>query len=364
VTVHCAAQAFLRDVVTYVFVETLPLAVDLLCDQRTFQAMKTFLIIVPDGGMLFEAAGIADILMQANRLHTEAGAAPRYKISIATTQPHQVIHGQSGLNLLADYRLPDLDPREPRDTIMITGRGIDAEEGTAVVDWLKLAAPHARRVTSICGGAMLLAESGLLNGRRATSHWRLLETLQRAFPQVKVEGGPLYIQDGPVWTSGGVSSGFDLTLALVEEDYGFTLARDVAQDLVMYLRRPGGQLQFSRYQLQQAENEGPISELQSWILANLAAELSVEKLAERVAMSPRNFTRVFTRECGVSPARYVAEARLAAARHRLEQTRETLERIATATGFGSSINLRRTFERQLHLTPGEYRQRFHCRNMA
>ncbi len=326
--------------------------------------MKRFLIIVPDGGMLFEAAGIADILMQANRLRADETQQPRYRVSIATTQPHQVIHGQSGLNLLADFRLPELDPREPWDTIMITGRGNNEEEGTAVVDWLRLAAPHADRVASICGGAMLLAETGLLDGRRATTHWRLLETMQSRYPLVNVEGGPLYIQDGPIWTSGGVSSGFDLTLALVEEDYGFTLARDVAQDMVMYLRRPGGQLQFSRYHLQQTESIGPVSELQSWILENLTDDLSVEKLAERVAMSPRNFTRVFTRETGVPPARYVAEARLAAARHRLEQTRETLESVAAATGFGNSINLRRIFERQLQLTPGEYRQRFHCRKMA
>jgi transcriptional regulator GlxA family with amidase domain len=326
--------------------------------------MKRFLIIVPDGGMLFEAAGIADILMQANRLRADETQQPRYRVSIATTQPHQVIHGQSGLNLLADFRLPELDPREPWDTIMITGRGNNEEEGTAVVDWLRLAAPHADRVASICGGAMLLAETGLLDGRRATTHWRLLETMQSRYPLVKVEGGPLYIQDGPIWTSGGVSSGFDLTLALVEEDYGFTLARDIAQDMVMYLRRPGGQLQFSRYHLQQTESIGPVSELQSWILENLTDDLSVEKLAERVAMSPRNFTRVFTRETGVPPARYVAEARLAAARHRLEQTRETLESVAAATGFGNSINLRRIFERQLQLTPGEYRQRFHCRKMA
>lgn len=326
--------------------------------------MKTFLIIVPDGGMLFEAAGIADILMQANQLHPDETAQPRYRITVATTQPHQVIHGQSGLNLLADHRLPEIDPRQPWDTIMITGRGTDAEEGTAVVDWLRLAAPHARRVVSICGGAMLLAQSGLLNGRRATTHWRLLETMQKEYPAVTVEGGPLYIQDGPVWTSGGVSSGFDLTLALVEDDYGFSLALDIAQNMVMYLRRPGGQLQFSRYQLQQACGVGPISELQNWILANLAEDLSVERLAEQVAMSPRNFTRVFTRESGVSPARYVAEARLAAARSRLEQTSETLDQIAAATGFGSSINLRRIFERQLHLTPGDYRQRFHCRKLA
>lgn len=326
--------------------------------------MKKILIIVPDGGMLFEAAGIADILMQANRLHPEGLAQPRYRIIIATTQPHQVIHGQSGLSLLADYRLPELDPREPLDTIIITGRGMNEQESIAVVDWLHLAAPHARRIASVCGGAMLLAQTGLLDGRRATTHWRLLETLQAQYPSIQVEGGPLYIQDGPIWTSGGVSSGFDLTLALVEDDYGFTLARDVAQDMVMYLRRPGGQLQFSRYSLQQPGTAGPIGEVQSWILQNLTADLCVENLAEKAAMSPRNFTRVFTREAGVSPARYVTEARLAAARQLLEQTRDPLERVAEQSGFGTSINLRRIFEKQLHLTPGEYRQRFHCRKMA
>ncbi|WP_194394596.1 GlxA family transcriptional regulator [Klebsiella variicola] len=273
--------------------------------------MKKILIIVPDGGMLFESAGIADILMQANRLHPEGAREICYQVKLATTQPHQVIHGQSGLNLLADHRLHEIDPREPRDTIMITGRGQNPQEGMAVVDWLRLAAPHARRIASICGGAMLLAQTGLLDGRRATTHWKLLETMQAEFPQVRVEGGPLYIQDEHIWTSGGVSSGFDLTLALV-----------------------------------------------------LTADLSVDKLAEKVAMSPRNFTRVFTRETGASPARYVAEARLAAARQRLEQTNETLDRIAEQTGFGSSINLRRLFEKQLNLTPGEYRQRFHCRKMA
>ncbi|MFW0767140.1 GlxA family transcriptional regulator [Trabulsiella odontotermitis] len=326
--------------------------------------MKKILIIVPDGGMLFESAGIADILMQANQLQTEGLTRPRYQVSVATTQSHQVIHGQSGLNLLADHRLHDLDPREALDTIIITGRGQNELEGTAVVDWLRLAAPHARRIASVCGGALLLAETGLLNGRRATTHWRLLDTLQTAFPEVNVEGGPLYIQDGNIWTSGGVSSGFDLTLALVEEDYGFSLARDIAQDFVMYLRRPGGQLQFSRFNLTQTSGSGPINALLTWILENITADLCVEKLAEKVAMSPRNFTRVFTRETGVSPARYVAEARLAAARQQLEQTTDTLDRIAEQTGFGSSINLRRLFEKQLNLTPGEYRQRFHIRKMA
>ncbi|HGL6034021.1 TPA: DJ-1/PfpI family protein [Klebsiella pneumoniae] len=196
--------------------------------------MKKILIIVPDGGMLFESAGIADILMQANRLHPEGAREICYQVKLATTQPHQVIHGQSGLNLLADHRLHEIDPREPLDTIMITGRGQNPQEGMAVVDWLRLAAPHARRIVSICGGAMLLAQTGLLDGRRATTHWKLLETMQAEFPQIRVEGGPLYIQDEHIWTSGGVSSGFDLTLALVEEDYGFSLARDIAQGQALH----------------------------------------------------------------------------------------------------------------------------------
>ncbi|AKE13031.1 MULTISPECIES: GlxA family transcriptional regulator [Serratia] len=324
--------------------------------------MHTFLIIVPEGGMLFESAGIADILMQANRLRPDD--APLYQMAIVTTQTHRVVHGSSGLNLLADHRLADLDPEVERDTIIVTGKGATEEESAFVVDWLRRAAPKARRVASVCGGAMLLAEAGLLDGRRATTHWRLLETLQARFPKVKVENGPIYVQDGAVWTSGGVSSGFDLTLALVEDDYGFVQAREVAQDLVMFLRRPGGQAQFSRYPLNQAKTPGPIRDLQSWILENLAEDLSVEKLAERVAMSPRNFTRVFTRETGISPAKFVEEGRLYIARQRLEQSSQGIEQIATSSGFGNALNLRRVFERHLQLTPTEYRDRFHSRTLA
>jgi transcriptional regulator GlxA family with amidase domain len=326
--------------------------------------MRTFLIIVPDGGMLFEAAGVADILMQANRLNPTDSREPLYQVTVATTQPHRVVHGMSGLNLLADHRLAELDPAQERDTILITGRGLSEEEGANVADWVRRAAPTARRVVSVCGGAMLLAGAGLLNGRRATTHWRLLDTLQARFPDVKVERGPIYVRDGSIWTSAGVSAGFDLTLALVEDDYGFALARDVAQDLVMFLRRPGGQSQFSRHLLNQARKPGPIRDLQSWILDNLADDLSVERLAERVAMSPRNFTRVFARETGTPPARYVEEARLDAARQRLEQGTEGLEQVALVTGFGNGLNLRRVFERNLQLTPTEYRERFCSRELA
>ena len=328
-----------------------------------FKAMTTILVIVPDGGMLFEAAGIVDILMQANQLLPGNPKSSPYQVAVATTQSHRVVHGISGLNLLADHRLCDLDPTEPRDTIIITGKGLTEEESSSVVNWLKNAAPHARRVVSICGGAMLLAQAGLLNGRHATTHWRLLDTLQAKFPQVKVERGPMYVQDGEVWTSGGVSSGFDLTLALIEDDHGFSVARNVAQNLVMFLRRPGGQAQYSRYLLNQA-SDGPIRELQAWLPENLTGDLSVEGLAGRVAMSPRNFTRVFTRETGITPAKYVEEVRLIAARQLLEQTTQGVEQIAVTTGFGGGLNLRRVFERNLQLTPTEYRERFCSRVLA
>jgi len=267
----------------------------------------------------------------------------------------------SGLSLLADYRLADLDPMQSYGTVMITGRGMNVEEGDNVAEWIRQAAPNTGRVVSICGGAMLLAKAGLLDNRRATTHWRLLEQMQAQFPAVTVEKGPIYLQDGNIWTSAGVSSGFDLTLALVEDDFGFTVARDVAQDLVMFLRRPGGQSQFSRFLLSQASTPGPIRDLQSWILENLASNLSVEKLAERVAMSPRNFTRVFTKETGSSPAKYVEEVRLDVARQYLEQSSDKIEQIAAVTGFGNSLNLRRVFERNLQLTPSDYRDRFYAR---
>lgn len=326
--------------------------------------MRNVLVIVPEGSMLFEATGIADILARANRLSGIGSRKPLYDVAIATTQPHSVVHGQSGLNLLADHRLSDLDPEVPRDTIMITGRGLTEEEGAMVADWVRAAALNARRIVSVCAGALLLARTGLLDGRRVTTHWRLLDALQSDFPEVRVERGPIYVQDGSIWTSGGVTSGFDLTLALVEDDYGFTLACDVAQELVMFLRRPGGQSQFSRFLLNQSEQPGPLRDLQFWILENLDCDLSVETLADRVAMSPRNFTRVFTRETGTPPAKYVEHARLDAARQRLEQGTEGFEQVAMITGFGNGLNLRRVFERNLHLSPSEYRERFGARILA
>lgn len=321
--------------------------------------MRDVLIIVPEDGLLFEAAGIADILGHANQMMTDAvRKRSGYRIHLATTQPHRVVHDRAGLNLLVDDRLIDLDPTVRRDTVIVTAKGASDDERRAVADWLRAAFPRTRRMASVCGGALTLAESGLLDGHRATTHWRRLDELERLHPKILVERGPIYVQDGPFWTSAGVTSGFDLTLALLEDDHGFELARDVAQDLVMFLRRPGTQSQFSRFLERQSPRKGPVRELQTWILEHLDADLSVERLAERLAVSPRHFGRLFQRETGLTPARYVEEVRLEAARTRLEQGSDGVEQIAVATGFGTALNLRRAFERQLQTTPSDYRERF------
>jgi transcriptional regulator GlxA family with amidase domain len=326
--------------------------------------MRDILIIVPEEGLLFEAAGIADIFGQANEIRLDAALEPAYQVTIATTQPHRVVHGRAGLNLLADQRLVDLDPGNKRDTVFVTSRGSSPAERTAVADWLRQAAPRTRRMASVCAGALILAETGLLDGRQATTHWKKLDEMQERFPAVRVERGPIYVQDGPFWTSAGASSGFDMALALVEEDLGFEMARDVAQCLVMYLRRPGGQSQFSRFLSAQVPAASPLAKLQVWILENLGCDLSVERLAERVAMSPRNFSRVFSRETGLTPAKYVEEVRIEAARHRLEQGSEGMEEVARATGFSNALGLRRAFERQLQLTPSDYRERFCSKDLV
>jgi len=323
--------------------------------------MREFLIIVPEEGLLFEAAGVADILGWVNRQIAAGAPGEGYRVTIATTLRHRVVHGRSGLNLLADVCLADLDPATGWDTVMITGRGQTAAENGAVADWIVLAAPHSRRVVSVCAGALVLAQAGLLEGRRATTHWQRTDELARTYPGVRVEADPIYVNDGPIWTSAGASSGFDLALALVEADHGFAMARDVAQDLVMYLRRPGGQSQFSRFLARQAQGEGPIREVQSWALENLDADLSVEKLADRAIMSPRNFARVFAQQTGTTPARFVEEVRVEAARARLEQGRETLDEVASACGFGTALTLRRSFEKLLGVTPSDYRERFGLR---
>jgi transcriptional regulator GlxA family with amidase domain len=210
----------------------------------------------------------------------------------------------------------------------------------------------------VCTGAFLLARVGILEGRKATTHWTACGALARTYPTIDVDPDPIFIRDGNVYTSAGVTAGIDLALALVEEDLGADTALEVARSLVLFIRRPGGQAQFSRGLAHQRASRPGIRQLQSWILDNLDHDLSVAALAERAFMSQRNFARVFTAEVGVTPAAYVEGVRLERARVLLETTDRQLEEIAQRCGFGTVETLRRAFGRRLHVSPSDYRQRF------
>jgi transcriptional regulator GlxA family with amidase domain len=238
------------------------------------------------------------------------------------------------------------------------GTGARTTGDVALLGWLKEIAVHARRLGSVCTGAFLLAKAGLLDGRSATTHWAYADELASRYPRVTVDSHPIWVQDGNVYTSAGVTTGMDLSLWFVEQDHGSEVALAVARSLVLFLRRPGGQAQFSVSLSTQAARKNTLFELQVWMAENLDRELSVETLAARTAMSSRNFARSFVRELGITPARYVEQLRLEAVRHRLETTEMSLEEIASACGFGRAEIMRRAFVRCLGIPPARYRDHF------
>ena len=246
------------------------------------------------------------------------------------------------------------------DTLLVAGGdGVEAQLGNRrLSSWLAGARKRVRRLGSVCTGTFLLAASGLLRGRRAVTHWAHCDELERRHPEIRVERDALYVRDGTLVTSAGVTAGMDLALALVEEDHGREVALAVAQNLVLFLYRPGGQSQFSPQLSAQLAERAPIREVQSWIVAHPEAALSVPALARRAGYSPRQFARLFRAEVGVTPARYVESARLDLARRRLETTADSVERIAAGCGIGSAESLRRRFLSRLHVTPSAYRARF------
>ena len=255
------------------------------------------------------------------------------------------------------------DVRGEIDTLLIAG-GAGTRRAAMdphVVEWTRSAARRSRRVTSVCTGAFVLAAAGLLDGRRATTHWAWCDTLASMFPAVAVERDAIFIVDEPVYTSAGVTAGMDLALALVEEDLGPQVAREVAQQLVVFLRRPGGQSQFSAQIAAPVAEREPIRVVQEWIAANPAADLSVPALAERAAMSPRNFARAFRADTGMTPAAYVESVRVEQARIALEGSEAQVEQIALHCGFGTVETMRRAFHRRLGVGPAAYRSRFQPR---
>jgi transcriptional regulator GlxA family with amidase domain len=268
------------------------------------------------------------------------------------------VRSRSGLTLGVGGAL--LAVRGPIDTLVIAGGdGVrDALAAPDVVRHVRRVARGARRVASVCSGAFVLAEAGLLDGRRATTHWMHCERLAAVYPAVTVEPDPIFVRDGDVWTSAGVTAGMDLALALVEDDRGADVALAIARRLVMYVQRPGGQAQFSAALQAQRADRDVLRDLQAWLPDHLDADLSVAQLARRAAMSPRHFAREFVAETGVTPARYVEELRVEAARRLLETTRRGVEDVAPACGFGSAETMRRAFLRVVRVSPADYRRRF------
>lgn len=290
-------------------------------------------------------------------VHVDGAAA--YEIVIIGLKGRKFV-SETGLTFYADTTLE----KSPRlDTLIVPGgraMRFEPSQGRAA-EWIGRRAPEIRRVASVCTGAYALAATGLLDGRRVTTHWRFVKDFAERFPTLRVESDALHIKDGKFYTSAGISAGIDLSLSLIEEDHGPTQALAVARELVVFLKRPGGQDQFSEPLEFQARNVDRFADLTAWIAGHLGADISVERMAERTSLSPRHFTRVFKQEFGVSPAAFVEEMRMSEASRRLSERRIAVEAVARSLGYHSDDVFRRAFERRFGVSPGNYRSRFQAR---
>jgi transcriptional regulator GlxA family with amidase domain len=307
------------------------------------------------GVQLLDVTGPVQVFASANDIVAGTGGARPYSLRI-------VSHGGESVTATAGVALataPLPRPGEALDTLIVAGgEGAEAAaENPILVDWLRQRATQARRVASVCTGAFVLAAAGLLDGRRATTHWKDCARLAQRFPAVRVEPDPIFVCDGPVWTSAGVTAGIDLALALVEEDLGRSVALAVARYLVVFLKRPGGQAQFSAaLALQSADDK--FGALHDWINGHLASDLSLSVLADQAGMSERSFSRHYAQATGQTPARAVERLRVEAARRLLSESRLPVKRVAQRCGFGAEETMRRGFLRLLAVTPQDYRARF------
>ncbi len=304
------------------------------------------------GVQALDVVGPHDVFTSASLL-TEGG----YDVVLAAVDG-QAVTTHTGLGFVA---APLPDPSEPIDTVVVPGGGgvEAARSDPELVGWIKAVAENAHRVVTVCTGAFLAAEAGLLDGHRVTTHWAFAKRLAREFPHIHVDADPIFVRSSEtVWTAAGVTAGIDLALALVEDDHGTEVAQTVARWLVLYLRRPGGQTQFAAPVWMPRAKRTPIREVQEAIEAEPGGPHSIGDLARRVAMSPRHFTRLFTTEVGEAPGQYVERVRTEAARRQLEETDDTVVAIATRCGFGTAETMRRNFLRRVGISPDQYRKAF------
>lgn len=319
---------------------------------------RVLLLVFPDFQLL-DATGPADVFAAVDE-HLPPSARPAYRLE-ALSLAGGLVRSSTGLEL-ATRPLPGPAEAAGCTVLVAGGHGVQAamQQG-GIASWLVQAAPFAARCASVCTGAFLVAQAGLLEGRPVVTHWRYAELLQRLFPRLQVMPDALFVRDENFYSSAGVTAGMDLCLSLVEEDHGRALSLRVARGLVMYLRRPGGQRQFSAELLaQQAPVGGPVAQLVDWLRQRLAQAVDVEAMAAYLAMSSRTLHRHCQAEMGMTPARLLLQLRLERASQLLESGEPSLKRVAQHTGFGNEYNLRRAFVQALGVTPGEYRQRF-CR---
>jgi transcriptional regulator GlxA family with amidase domain len=319
------------------------------------QSTRLIEVLAYPSVQLLDVTGPLQVFASANDHVAEAGGTPPYVLRVVA-RGGQGVAASAGLEIATS---PLSRRGTAVDTLMIAGGpGIDAAVADPVlVNWVRQRANKARRVASVCTGAFMLGASGALDGRRAVTHWSCCAELARRFPKVRVESDPIFVRDGSLWTSAGVTAGIDLALALVEEDLGRTAALAVARYLVVFLKRPGGQAQFSEaLSLQSAEDE--FGALHEWINSHLANDLSLSRLARQAGMSERSFSRHYADATGLTPARAIERLRVEAARRLLSETRSPVKRISQRCGFGSEETMRRSFLRVLAATPQDYRARF------
>ncbi|GGP57376.1 GlxA family transcriptional regulator [Streptomyces melanogenes] len=316
-------------------------------------AQRTVLIVLFEDVQSLDVTGPMEVFTGAG--HFARAVGDEYRVRTASLDGGPV-RSSSRLTLVPDFALAEAP--EPHTLLVPGGSGTRAPD-PALIAWLREHGPRAERLVSVCTGAELLAEAGLLDGRRATTHWAYCESLARRHPKVTVEPDPIYVRDGNVATSAGVTAGIDLSLALVEEDLGREAALTVARHLVVFLRRPGNQAQFSAQLSAQTARREPLREVQHWITEHPGEDLSVDALAARARLSPRHFARAFQAETGTTPGRYVERVRVEHARRLLEDTADGVEEISRACGYGTPEAMRRAFLKSLGTAPAEYRRRFH-----